>query len=146
AESEDDRDAPWPRLPQARRALADRARSSALERGRSHRSPGTKPGVTLAPTAPSAVCGGGRHADGVHRREIPNPAGGFARGDLRAPRPSVEAVINRPKGVTKMLSKASLRRLITTGLVLGVLAAATPAAGLAQNVGGGGGVPVGRTK
>jgi len=54
-------------------------------------------------------------------------------------------VINRPKEVTKMLSKASLRRLITTGLVLGVLAAATPAAGLAQNVGGGG-VPVGRTK
>src|SRR5262249_36708736 len=72
--------------------------------------------------------------------------GGFARGDLRAPRPSVEAVINRPKEVTKMLSKASLRRLITTGLVLGVLAAATPAAGLAQNVGGGGGGPVGRTK
>jgi hypothetical protein len=45
-----------------------------------------------------------------------------------------------------MLSKASLRRLVTTGLVLGVLAAAAPAAGLAQDVGGGGGVPVGQTK
>src|SRR5262249_47447864 len=113
-ESQDDRDAPWPRLPPARRALADRARSSSLERGRAHRSPGTKPGVTLARTAPSAACRGGRHGAGDHRREIPNPAGGFARGDLRAPRPSVDAVINRPKEVTKMLSKASLRRLITT--------------------------------
>jgi hypothetical protein len=54
-------------------------------------------------------------------------------------------VIDRRKEVTKMLSKASLRRLVTTGLVLGVLAAA-PATGLAQDVGGGGGVPVGRTK
>ena len=81
-----------------------------------------------------------------HQREIPNPPGGFARGDLRAPRPSVEVVIDRRKEVTKMLSKASLRRLVTTGLVLGVLAAAAPAPGLAQDVGGGGGVPVGRTK
>jgi hypothetical protein len=54
-------------------------------------------------------------------------------------------VIDRRKEVTKMLSKTSLRRLITAGLVLGVLAATAPAAGLAQNVGGGG-APVVRTR
>ncbi len=36
-----------------------------------------------------------------------------------------------------MLSKTSLRRLLAAGFVLGVLAAVTPASGLAQNVGGG---------
>lgn len=40
-----------------------------------------------------------------------------------------------------MLSKTRLRRLFATGLVLGALAAVAPAAGLAQN-GGGGGHPV----
>jgi hypothetical protein len=46
-------------------------------------------------------------------------------------------VIDRRKEVTKMLSKTSLRRLLAACLVLGVLAAVTPAAGLAQNGGGG---------
>ena len=36
-----------------------------------------------------------------------------------------------------MLFKTRLRRLIAVGLVLGVLTAVTPAAGLAQNIGGG---------
>jgi hypothetical protein len=36
-----------------------------------------------------------------------------------------------------MLSKTTARRLIATGLALGVLAAVTPAAGLGSNVGGG---------
>jgi hypothetical protein len=47
-------------------------------------------------------------------------------------------VIDRGKEVTTMLSKTSLRRLCAAGLVLGVLAAVTPAAGLAANPGGGG--------
>jgi hypothetical protein len=46
-------------------------------------------------------------------------------------------VSDRPKEVKKMLSKTSLCRLLAAGLVLGVLAAVTPAAGLAANVGGG---------
>jgi hypothetical protein len=54
-------------------------------------------------------------------------------------------VIAKRKEVRKVVSKASLRRLVTVGLVLGVLAAATPAAGLASNVGGGG-HPVGGTR
>jgi len=37
-----------------------------------------------------------------------------------------------------VFSRANLRRLLATGLVLGVLAAVTPAAGLASNPGGGG--------
>ncbi len=37
-----------------------------------------------------------------------------------------------------MLSRTSLRRLLATGLALGVLAAVTPATGLASNPGGGG--------
>jgi hypothetical protein len=36
-----------------------------------------------------------------------------------------------------MLSKTSLRRLLVAGLVLGVLAAVSPAAGIAANIGGG---------
>ena len=36
-----------------------------------------------------------------------------------------------------MLSKTRMRRLLAVGLVLGALAAATPAAGLSANVGGG---------
>jgi hypothetical protein len=46
-------------------------------------------------------------------------------------------VIDLEKEVTKMLSKTSLSRFIAAGIVLGVLAAATPAAGLASNAGGG---------
>jgi hypothetical protein len=44
---------------------------------------------------------------------------------------------DRPKEVKRMLSKTSLRRLLAAGLVLGVLAAVTPATGLASNPGGG---------
>jgi hypothetical protein len=36
-----------------------------------------------------------------------------------------------------MLSRTTLRRLLATGLALGVLAAVAPAAGLASNPGGG---------
>jgi len=43
-----------------------------------------------------------------------------------------------------MFSRANLRRLLATGLVLGVLAAVTPAAGLASNPGGG--HPVGSSR
>jgi hypothetical protein len=50
---------------------------------------------------------------------------------------------DRPKEVKRMLAKTSLRRLVAAGLVLGVLAAVTPAAGLAANPGGGG-HPIGR--
>jgi hypothetical protein len=46
-------------------------------------------------------------------------------------------VIDERKEVTKMLSKTKLRRLLAVGLALGVLAAVTPSAGLAQNGGGG---------
>jgi hypothetical protein len=46
-------------------------------------------------------------------------------------------VIDARKEVKKMLSKSSLRRLVAVAFVLGVLAAVTPAAGLAQNIGGG---------
>jgi hypothetical protein len=72
------------------------------------------------------------------RGETPDPGEGFARGDREPPRPSVEGVTDRGKEVTTMLSKTSLRRLCAAGLVLGVLAAVTPAAGLAANPGGGG--------
>ena len=44
-----------------------------------------------------------------------------------------------------MLSRTRLRRLVAVGLVLGALAAVTPAAGLAQNVGGGG-APTGHSR
>jgi hypothetical protein len=53
-------------------------------------------------------------------------------------------VIDRGKEVTEMLSRTSLRRLVATGLALGVLAAVTPAAGLASNPGGGG-HPIGKS-
>jgi len=46
-------------------------------------------------------------------------------------------VIDERKEVTRMLSRTRIRRLLAVGLVLGVVAAVTPAAGLAQNVGGG---------
>jgi hypothetical protein len=69
--------------------------------------------------------------------EIPDLREAFARGDPNAARPSVEAVIDQGKEVTKMLSRTSLRRLLATGLALGVLAALSPAAGLASNPGGG---------
>ena len=48
-------------------------------------------------------------------------------------------VINRGKEVTTMLmlSRTRLRRLLAAGLMLGVLAVAMPATGLASNVGGG---------
>ena len=36
-----------------------------------------------------------------------------------------------------MLPKTKLRRLVAAALALGVLAAASPAAGLAENIGGG---------
>jgi hypothetical protein len=52
---------------------------------------------------------------------------------------------DRGKEVTKMLSRTSLRRLLATGLALGVLAAVTPAAGLASNPGGGG-HPIGKSR
>jgi hypothetical protein len=68
----------------------------------------------------------------------------FARGDPNAARPSVGAVIDRGKEVTEMLSRTSLRRLLATGLALGVLAAVTPATGLASNPGGGG-HPIGKS-
>jgi hypothetical protein len=44
-----------------------------------------------------------------------------------------------------MLSRTSLRRLVAAGLMLGVLAAVTPPAGLASNPGGGG-RPAGQTR
>ena len=69
----------------------------------------------------------------------------FARGDAKAARPSVEAVIDQGKEVTEMLSRTSLRRLLATGLALGVLAAVTPATGLASNPGGGG-HPIGKSR
>jgi hypothetical protein len=69
----------------------------------------------------------------------------IARGDASAARPSVEAVIDQGKEVTEMLSKTSLRRLLATGLALGVLAAVAPAAGLASNPGGGG-HPIGKSR
>jgi len=52
---------------------------------------------------------------------------------------------DRREEVTKLFSKTSLRRLLATGLALGVLAAVTPAAGLASNPGGGG-HPVGKSR
>ena len=51
----------------------------------------------------------------------------------------------RGKEGTKMLSRTSLRRLLATGLALGVIAAVTPAAGLASNPGGGG-HPIGKSR
>jgi hypothetical protein len=47
-------------------------------------------------------------------------------------------MIDRGKEVTTMLSNTSLRRLCAAVLMFGVLAAVTPAAGLAANPGGGG--------
>ncbi len=44
-----------------------------------------------------------------------------------------------------MLSRTSLRKLVAAGLMLGVLAAVTPATGLASNPGGGG-RPVGQSR
>jgi hypothetical protein len=78
-------------------------------------------------------------------RETPDFGEAFARGDPNAARPSVEAMSDRGKEVTKMLSRTSLRRLIATGLALGVLAAVTPATGLASNPGGGG-HPIGKSR
>jgi hypothetical protein len=69
--------------------------------------------------------------------ESPDLGEAFARRDANAARPSVEAVIDQRKEVTEMLSRTSLRRLLATGLVLGVVAAVAPAAGLASNPGGG---------
>jgi hypothetical protein len=51
---------------------------------------------------------------------------------------------DRGKEVTKMPSRTSLRRLLATALALGVVAAVTPAAGLASNPGGGG-HPIGKS-
>jgi hypothetical protein len=75
--------------------------------------------------------------------ETPDLGEAFARGDPNAARPSVKAVIDQGKEVTEMLSRTSLRRLFATGLALGVLAAVTPATGLASNPGGGG-HPIGK--
>jgi hypothetical protein len=52
---------------------------------------------------------------------------------------------DRRKEVTKLFSKTSLRRLVAGALVLGALAAVSPAAGLASNPGGGG-RPVGTSR
>jgi hypothetical protein len=52
---------------------------------------------------------------------------------------------DRRREVTEVFSKTRLRRLLATGLVLGVLAAVAPATGLAQN-GGGGPAPIGRNR
>jgi hypothetical protein len=46
-------------------------------------------------------------------------------------------VIDARKEVTKMLHKATFRRLFAVAFMLGVLAATSPAASLAQNIGGG---------
>jgi len=54
-----------------------------------------------------------------------------------AAKPTVDPVSDRRKEVTKLFSKTSLRRLVAGGLVLGALAAVSPAAGLASNPGGG---------
>ena len=43
----------------------------------------------------------------------------------------------RAKEVTEMFSTRGIRRLLTSGLVLSVLAVAMPAVSLAANVGGG---------
>jgi hypothetical protein len=75
--------------------------------------------------------------------ETPDLGEAFARGGPNAARPSVEAVIDQGKEVTEMLSRTNLRRLLATGLALGVLAAVTPATGLASNPGGGG-HPIGK--
>ena len=80
-----------------------------------------------------------------HTGGTPDLGEAFARGDPNASRPSVEAVIDRGKEVTEMLSRTSLRRLLATGLALGVLAAVTPATGLASNPGGGG-HPIGKSR
>jgi len=80
-----------------------------------------------------------------HRGETPDLGEAFARSDPNAARPSVEAVIDQGKEVTEMLSRTSLRRLLATGLALGVLAAVTPATGLASNPGGGG-HPIGKSR
>ena len=77
--------------------------------------------------------------------ETPDSGEAFARGDPNAARPSVEAVIDQGKEVTEMLSRTSLRRLLATGLALGVLAAVAPATGLASNPGGGG-HPIGKSR
>jgi len=77
--------------------------------------------------------------------ETPDLGEAFARGDPNSSRPSVEAVIDHGEEVTKMLSRTSLRRLLATGLALGVLAAVTPATGLASNPGGGG-HPIGKSR
>jgi hypothetical protein len=77
--------------------------------------------------------------------ESPDLGEAFARGDANAARPSVEAVIDQRKEVTEMLFRTSLRRLLATGLALGVLAAVAPAAGLASNPGGGG-HPIGKSR
>lgn len=78
-------------------------------------------------------------------RETPDLGEAIARGDANAARPSVEAVIDQGKEVTEMLSKTSLRRLLATGLALGVLAAVAPTASLASNPGGGG-HPIGKSR
>jgi hypothetical protein len=75
--------------------------------------------------------------------ETPDLGEAFARGGPNAARPSVEAVIDQGKEVTEMLSRTNLRQLLATGLALGVLAAVTPATGLASNPGGGG-HPIGK--
>jgi hypothetical protein len=77
--------------------------------------------------------------------ETPDLGEAFARGGPNAARPSVEAVIDQGKEVTEMLSRTNLRRLLATGLALGVLAAVTPATGLASNPGGGG-HPIGKSR
>jgi len=80
-----------------------------------------------------------------HTGGTPDLGEALARGDPNASRPSVEAVIDQGEEVTKMLSRTSLRRLLATGLALGVLAAVTPATGLASNPGGGG-HPIGKSR
>jgi hypothetical protein len=54
-------------------------------------------------------------------------------------------VSDRRKEVKKLFSKTRLRRLVAVGLVLGALAAVSPATGLASNPGGGG-RPVGTSR
>jgi hypothetical protein len=46
-------------------------------------------------------------------------------------------VIDARKEVTKMLQKATFRRLFAVAIMLAALAAASPVAALADNIGGG---------
>jgi hypothetical protein len=46
-------------------------------------------------------------------------------------------VIDARKEVTKMLLKTTFRRVLAVAVMLGVLAAASPAASLADNIGSG---------